>query len=226
MIELDGIVIDEELERVICPTSLADIMREHGCDKFHHHHYEAAYEQHFEKLRDKPLKLLEIGVGGYMRADDGGEGLRVWRDYFQQAEITGLDVFTKKLDLGPRVKIFRGAQGDETILNELNEWAGPFDIIIDDGSHCQPDILKSFQTLFPLMAPGGIYVIEDLHTAYDPNYGGDARFGGGEQTVRQVFWAIVDAIHHKYVADMPKLPSANMITSFHLYERIAFIYHA
>ena len=40
------------------------------------------------------------------------------------------------------------------------------DIIIDDGSHIVYDQVISFKSLFNKLNPGGIYVIEDLHTSY------------------------------------------------------------
>ena len=39
---------------------------------------------------------------------------------------------------------------------------GDFDFIIDDGGHKNPQILASFNTLWPTVKPGGLYFIEDL----------------------------------------------------------------
>ena len=43
---------------------------------------------------------------------------------------------------------------------------------MDDGSHVGSHILTSFEVLFPKLTPGGTYAIEDLHTAYWPDFGG------------------------------------------------------
>ena len=48
------------------------------------------------------------------------------------------------------------------------------DIIIDDGSHLNRHVVKSFQVLFPLLADDGIYVAEDTQTAYWPGEGGSS----------------------------------------------------
>src|SRR5262249_42029369 len=55
---------------------------------------------------------------------------------------------------------------------------GPFDIIIDDGSHIPQHVIASFQALFPLLADDGIYVIEDVQTTFWPDYGGSPTDGG------------------------------------------------
>ena len=49
---------------------------------------------------------------------------------------------------------------------------GPFDIVIDDGSHVNRHVHHSFRTLWPHLAPGGLYVVEDLQTSYWPSWGG------------------------------------------------------
>jgi len=47
---------------------------------------------------------------------------------------------------------------------------GKLDIIIDDGSHHGEHQLISFNTLFPLLSPGGFYIIEDCLCAYDSTW--------------------------------------------------------
>lgn len=49
---------------------------------------------------------------------------------------------------------------------------GQFDIVLDDGSHQMDDIRASFECLYPALSKNGVYVVEDLHTAYWPEYGG------------------------------------------------------
>ena len=77
------------------------------------------------------------------------------------------------IELGPSVRFVCGDQTDEHALEEaVKVLGGPPDIIIDDGSHLRGHPRDSFTYLFPLMSPGGVYVIEDLHTSYVPSYGG------------------------------------------------------
>lgn len=143
-----------------------------GTDKFGLHDYTPNYHKLFAHMRDKPIKVLEIGVGGYADDDRGGQSLEVWRDYFPNAEITGIDIQKKTMDLGPRVEILQGSQVDAEFLKDLVAKRGPFDIIVDDGSHRNEHIVESYQLLFPSLVPGGIYVAEDVQTSFHPRFGG------------------------------------------------------
>jgi hypothetical protein len=43
---------------------------------------------------------------------------------------------------------------------------GPFDIIIDDGSHHWNHQITTLQQLFPFLKPGGFFVVEDIDTSF------------------------------------------------------------
>jgi hypothetical protein len=143
-----------------------------GTDKFGFHDYTPNYHALFAPYRDRPVKVLEIGVGGYGDEDRGGQSLATWRDYFPQGQITGLDLQKKVLDFGPRVVIYEGSQVDAECLARIVAERGPFDLIIDDGSHRNEHVVESFRLLWPTLAPGGIYVAEDVQTAFMPRFGG------------------------------------------------------
>ncbi len=144
----------------------------YGTDKFGYHDYTPNYFKMFKHLKEAPVKVLEIGVGGYADDDRGGQSLEVWRDFFPNAQITGIDIQKKTMDLGERVEILRGSQVDADFLKDLVKKRGPFDIIVDDGSHRNEHVVKSFELLFPTLAPGGIYVAEDVQTSFHPRFGG------------------------------------------------------
>ncbi|MFT5639386.1 MAG: cephalosporin hydroxylase, partial [Paracoccaceae bacterium] len=115
-----------------------------GTDKFGYHDYTPNYHRLLHHLRDKPIRLLEIGVGGYGDEDRGGESLAVWRDYFPNAKIiVGIDIQRKTMDLGPRVEILQGSQVDPEFLEQVQKDHGPFDVIIDDGSHRTEHVIES-----------------------------------------------------------------------------------
>jgi hypothetical protein len=144
----------------------------YGTDKFGYHDYTPNYHAMFARFRDRPVRLLEIGVGGYGAEDRGGESLATWRDYFPEGRIVGIDIERKVLDLGPRVRIFKGSQVDAEFLAEVVREEGPFDLIIDDGSHRNEHVIETFKRLFPTLAPGGIYAVEDTQTAFMPQFKG------------------------------------------------------
>ena len=169
----------------------------HGTDKWGLHFYTPIYHDLFCRLRDQPIRLLEIGVGGYELKTVGGASLAMWADYFANGQITGIDVAQKQLSLDPRIKVFQGSQVDPGFLKAVCDQRGPFDIIIDDGSHVPKHVVASFQILFPALADGGLYVIEDVQTAFWPDFGGSMLHGG--DTVKLARTAI-ECINHAELA--------------------------
>lgn len=143
-----------------------------GTDKFGPHDYAPHYHKMFAALRERPLRVLELGVGGYTDEFRGGLSLATWRDYFPNSQVTGLDVHKKTLSLGDRVRIYQASQVDARALARIVEERGPFDIIVDDGSHQNAHVVESFRLLWPEVVPEGIYAIEDVQTAYWPRWGG------------------------------------------------------
>jgi cephalosporin hydroxylase len=164
-----------------------------GTDKWGTHFYTPVYHRLFAHLRDKPVRLLEIGIGGYQFAKLGGASLAMWADYFPHGRILGIDVFAKTLDLGPRVTVRQGSQDDAAFLTRMSAEHGPFDIVIDDGSHVPAHVTASFHILFPLLADGGLYVIEDVQSTFLPQSGGSVLDGGGTMHLAR---AILEHLHH------------------------------
>jgi len=87
-----------------------------GTDKEGAHSYTAAYDGHLGRFRDQPITLLEIGIGGYADPAKGGASLRMWKTYFPQAQIFGLDIEDKSGLAKERITILRGDQGDPAFL--------------------------------------------------------------------------------------------------------------
>lgn len=140
----------------------------HGTDKSSKYHgYARYYADHLGALRWSRLALLEIGVGGHEVPGLGGRSLRMWRDYLPRADVVGFDLHEKALArLGPRVRLVQGDQSSADDLERALAVIGQPTVVVDDGSHIGRHVWASFEVLFPRLAPGGWYVIEDLHTAY------------------------------------------------------------
>ena len=165
----------------------------HGCDKWGTHFYTPVYHELFAARRDRPLRILEIGVGGFQSSNLGGASLRMWADYFPRAAIVGIDIVEKRLDIDPRVKILQGSQDDPEFLRRVVAEHGPFDIVIDDGSHVPKHVIASFDCLFPTLADGGLYVIEDVQTCFWPGRGGDPETGAETMFLAR---AVLENLHH------------------------------
>lgn len=135
--------------------TLDELSVKYGTDKGSlNHNYMPFYEKHLPK---SPKKILEIGVLE-------GASIRMWKEWFPEAEIHGLDLFTNAIPEIESVVLHQGNQCDYVLLDKLrNE---NFDIIIDDGSHNSRDQMITFFGLFN----GGQYYIEDIHCAEEEFY--------------------------------------------------------
>ena len=111
--------------------------------------------------------VLEIGV-------HHGGSLALWRDYFPNARIAGVDADISRARVSdPRIELFQGQQQDETFLRGVARKVAPdgFDLIIDDASHIGWLTQHTFRILFEdHLKPGGLYVIEDWGTGYLPEW--------------------------------------------------------
>ncbi|SDC84176.1 Cephalosporin hydroxylase [Algoriphagus faecimaris] len=195
-------------------------------DKWGKHFYTPHYYFHFKRFKSKKIKVLEIGIGGYEDPQQGGGSLRMWERFFDRAEIHGIDIYDKtQLEEG-RIKIKTGSQVDQAFLESLSDSVGGFEIIIDDGSHINEHIIKSFEILFPKLKDGGIYVIEDVQTSYWPEYGGNPENPDNFTTAVGYFKKFIHGLNHAEFPDSKYEPNYfdKKITSIHFYHNLIFIY--
>jgi hypothetical protein len=130
-------------------------------------HYFPIYERHFRRFVNLDVTLIEIGCGA-------GGSLQMWKRFLgPHATIVGIDNEPQcRAYEEDQISVRIGNQADARFLDEVFTEFGAPDIVIDDGSHRQSDIRASFAALYPRLAKNGIYLVEDLHTAYWPEYGG------------------------------------------------------
>jgi hypothetical protein len=127
------------------------------------HGYASHYDLFFSGMRDKPIRLLEIGV-------DKGPSIRMWSEYFPKAEIVGIDINPECLQVTGNFKVVIGDQSSPLFwLQFVTEHGSQWDIIIDDGGHYANMIITSFEFMWEHVRRGGFYCVEDMGTAY-PNY--------------------------------------------------------
>jgi lipopolysaccharide biosynthesis protein len=127
------------------------------------------YERLFNPLRDRTISLFEIGI-------QNGGSLEILSKYFPRAKVfVGCDIDQKCSKLiyqDPRINLVIGDANQKKIQKEVIQKGGPFDVVIDDGSHRSGDIIKSFVNYFPHLVDNGMYVIEDLHCSYWEDFEG------------------------------------------------------
>lgn len=143
--------------------SFSSTFRSTSSDKVRHHGYETVYEEFLSPLRYGPITLLEIGV-------EDGHSMIGWTRYLshKHARIVGVkhNANVKETFSDPRISIVEADQSKEKDLLSLASREGPFDVIIDDGSHVPSHQLLTFRILWPHVKQGGLYAIEDVETSY------------------------------------------------------------
>ena len=138
-------------------STLDRLAKKHGTDKSSDiHNYCVKYEKYLPFKRHEEINILEIGVLD-------GKSLLTWKEYFYRAYILGIDINSdcKKYE-EPRISIEIGSQDDGKFLSRTWQQYGPFDMILDDGSHMNSHVIYSFQHLWDSVKPGGVYIVEDL----------------------------------------------------------------
>jgi cephalosporin hydroxylase len=135
------------------------------------HNYTEWYDYYFNSIRNENLNILEIGIAK-------GSSLLMWKKYFKNSNIFGIDIKDKNYKTRlPGIKYFIGDASDKSFLLKVNsDIDDGLDIIIDDASHIPRHQILGFESLFPKLNKGGIYVVEDLQTSYreHKNYGENA----------------------------------------------------
>lgn len=139
---------------------LDELGKKYSTDKnSNYHNYLNKYEIFLQKLRNDPINILELGVFN-------GSSLRMWEEYFKNAQIYGVDIDDKcqKYNDG-RCHVIIQDLGDERLLRQLSDISPS--IIIDDASHYMSHQIKALYHLFPILKSGGVFIIEDLGTNFD-----------------------------------------------------------
>ena len=140
-----------------------------------YHNYLNTYEMYFKDFRNKYMQVWELGIGDIASANREGESGLMWRDYFENAHIHVFDNDLTKVQTYSGEKNITAHHVDQTDSDALYKAAKPVfpTIIIDDASHIQKNTIRSFEILFPILKPGGLYCIEDTVTSYWPDWGGN-----------------------------------------------------
>jgi hypothetical protein len=177
-------------------------------------HYFPAYERHFARFVNQDVTFVEIGCG------EGGS-LQLWKRYLgPHARIVGIDINPGCASfVEDQIDVRIGSQSDARFLESVLAEFGPPDVVLDDGSHVMSDLVASFNYLYPRMSRNGCYFVEDLHTAYWPEYEGGLRKPG---TFIEVCKTLIDELNADHTRDaLPATPFTGSTLSMHFYDSIA-----
>ena len=166
--------------------------------KNHKHHifdkwenYIVEYDRILSKFRDTNVSLLEMGV-------QNGGSLQIWKKYFGASAVVHGVAIRKtvcELQLGDGISTYCFDNTNETVVRQHSQ-TYTYDIIIDDASHLNADVINTFSYLFPELHPGGYYVIEDVHTSYWEFYGGGFRRANTSVEYFKHMIDIINYYHH------------------------------
>jgi hypothetical protein len=160
-------------------TALADRYRtDKGSVDGDRHVYTELYAASFESFRLQEFCLLELGLlRSPNRTEEAHPAVRrveripsieMWLEYFPKATCYGFDLADFAAFEKERFKFIRGDLSEDTDIDRLAKMLPAPRIIIDDASHASFHQQRAFMRLFPILEPGGFYVIEDLH--YSPPF--------------------------------------------------------
>jgi hypothetical protein len=130
--------------------------------------YFDVYEQHFSKFVGKKPVVVEVGI--YK-----GGSAKMWKEYFGPgATIIGIDVNEELCSqyTTPGCEQVFGDQGKIEFWQKFFETHPDIDVFIDDGGHHQFQQINTLYSVWPHMNQGGVYLCEDTHTSYWPDYSG------------------------------------------------------
>lgn len=174
------------------------------------------YDALFKPLRHNPVRLLEIGV-------QNGGSLETWSQYFLEGKLfIGCDIDPRCGALrydDPRINVVVGNACGAEAFQKIITFTPQFDIVIDDGSHTSTDILNAFINYFPLLTPGGTYVVEDACCLYMDSFGGGLLHDHGAYAF---FKRLVDVVSFQFWRDQATI-NTYLRTFFDLNSTPAFI---
>lgn len=207
--------------------TLDELFIKYGTDKSsQHHNYSKQYETIFNSLGDEEIDIFIMGIGGYHFTDRGGGDLLAFKEYLPLANIHAIDIYDKSFLKQDRISTYIGSQTDAIFLNNLIDAIGIPDVVIDDGSHNNRHVIKSFMTIFPRLGSGAIYIVEDCETSYygSEEYQGIEDISGytGETSINY-FMRMVHTLNYKFHTELIKQDNPYEIESIQFVKNMIII---
>lgn len=142
---------------------LTELGTKYHTDKAYYHKFTRMYERYLYDKRNKIQTMVEVGV---LR----GASIKMWDEYLPNAKILGLDINSehfKEHQFSSRVNLevcdASKKVSLEAVLKKHNMES--IDLFIEDGSHRVSEQVSTLDAAWKYIKSGGIYVIEDMHTA-------------------------------------------------------------
>ena len=181
-------------------------------------HYFEIYERHFSRFRGAEVHVVEFGVAQ-------GGSLQMWKQYFgPRSRIYGVDInpHCKQLE-EDQIEVFIGDQGNRAFLGSLRQTIPRIDILIDDGGHEMEQQIRTFEELFPFIDKHGVYLCEDMHTSYWPEWGGGYKRRGTFVEYSKNFIDSINAWHSAQRRRLNVTDFTRSVQSLHYYDSVLVI---
>jgi hypothetical protein len=149
--------------------SLLQLVNNSYTDKNTTHSYLPLYEKLLTNKKITAKNVLEIGIGDF--GEKNGGSIKLWRDFFTNATIYGIDILpiNRVLDEllnDKRVILYTSSDGyNETFFNKnFLDKNIQFDFMLDDGPHTLGSMKQFIKLYSQIMTPDGILIIEDIQS--------------------------------------------------------------
>jgi hypothetical protein len=172
-------------------------------------HYFKQYDRHLARFRGRSPVVAEVGVFS-------GGSIGMWHRYFGEGcAVHGIDLDPRcKAYETERTRIHVGDQASRAFWREFRRQVPRLDILIDDGGHTPEQQMTTFEEMFPHIAPGGVFICEDVEAASE----------GGHQLSAFVA-GLADRLHHLRLANDRSAtnPLQRMVEAITLYPMMVVI---
>lgn len=138
-------------------------------DKNTSHSYLPLYQKLLENKKETTKNVLEIGIGDFFLKNGGS--IKLWKDFFKNATIYGLDILPvdrviDELLNDDRIILYTSIDAyneDFFITNFLNKNI-KCDFMLDDGPHTLESMKQFIKLYTQIMTDDGILIIEDVQS--------------------------------------------------------------
>ena len=175
--------------------------------------YFSVYERVFARFVGKGITLVEVGV-----AD--GASLQLWKAYFQNARVIGVDIDPRLRELSTLgVEIMIGDQASPEFWDQFYKTVGPIDVLIDDGGHTNEQQIVTVTHALANVRDEGVILVEDVHTSYQSEYLNPSR-----SSFVNFAKHLVDCVNSRSPVVNRKAPYRHVISSLEFHESIVVIH--
>ena len=175
----------DNLKKLEFETGLCKLAYKYGTDKCPQikHSYTPFYYKYLKHKRNSTKKFMEFGIGHTRKNWHNPKGLselklipnlisgaslRMWRDFFPNAQVFGVDISSQTMFTDKRIKTYICDETKKKAIASLIKKTGnDIDIVLDDASHHVEHQIGLAKSLLPLLKKDVIYIIEDVGHSRD-----------------------------------------------------------